>query len=84
MVLLVGRELCATETVEKEGMIFPQKERFDERTSSKTVGYIAPKSELSHQGVKIVDSWVSREHGERLPRNLTLRNGFLIPVESKS
>lgn len=65
-------------------MLFPHKQRFEERKRSTTVGYIAPKSELSHQGVKIVDSWVPREHGERLPLNLALRNGCLIPVESKS
>lgn len=65
-------------------MLFPQKTRFKERKGSKTVGYVAPRSELSHHGIKIIDSWVPRENGERLPQNLALRNGFLIPIENQS
>jgi hypothetical protein len=63
-------------------MLFGQKERFKEKDGPKTVGFVGPKSELSHKGIKIVDSWVPRQGGERLPQNLALRDGFLIPIES--
>lgn len=63
-------------------MLFDHEKRFKPKKVIIQPGYIEPKSELSNKGVKIIDSWVPRESGERLPYNLTLRNGFLIPIES--
>jgi hypothetical protein len=78
--ILTDGERCV---VEKRWMLFGQSnDRFKKGNDPKTVGFVAPTSELSKKGIKIIDSWVPRESGERLPQNLALRDGFLIPIES--
>lgn len=63
-------------------MLFDHKKRFEPIKVTDHADYIAPQSQLSQKGVKMIDSWVPRAHGERLPINLALHKGFLIPIES--
>ena len=64
--------------------MFDQEKRFKRKKTIIEPGYIGPRSELSSKGIKIIDSWVPRDVRERLPYNLTIRNGLLLPIESKN